>query len=68
MADRPINCAECSKDMGIIRDAKLRKDISYLCGKCETDRSKARLEIGALKAKIRHLKMQPGNIFKDIFN
>lgn len=38
MADREINCIECNLYLGVIRDAKLRTKISFLCDCCETKR------------------------------
>ena len=38
MADRDINCTECNLYLGVIRDAKLRVKISFLCDGCETKR------------------------------
>jgi len=38
MSVRKILCKGCSKYMGEIRDAKLRKGITYLCSECETKR------------------------------
>jgi len=35
---RKIHCKPCGTHLGIIRDAKLHKDITYLCSKCETKR------------------------------
>jgi hypothetical protein len=37
MTDRQIQCGVCSTDLGTIRDARLRKDISYTCGRCKSD-------------------------------
>ncbi|MFH1978876.1 MAG: hypothetical protein ABII97_00600 [Patescibacteria group bacterium] len=34
MAERKIHCCECSKFVGIIRDASLRKEIKYVCKEC----------------------------------
>ena len=31
---REINCYKCQAYLGEIRDAKLRKDILFVCGKC----------------------------------
>ena len=33
---RAINCSNCKKDMGEIRDARLRKGIVYLCDGCHS--------------------------------
>jgi len=38
MSDRSIYCTGCKRYLGIIRDAKLHKDIKYLCGVCEVKR------------------------------
>lgn len=35
MADRNIECSNCGKPMGVIRDATLRVGISYTCGPCK---------------------------------
>jgi len=35
---RKIYCQKCKKYLGEIRDAKLRKDIAFLCKDCETQR------------------------------
>lgn len=34
MADRSIYCEKCHTALGTIRDARLRKDIIYLCHGC----------------------------------
>ena len=31
---REIKCAECGTELGEIRDARLRRDIVYLCNAC----------------------------------
>ncbi len=33
-----IKCTKCYKYLGEIRDAKLRKGITYLCKECDTQR------------------------------
>lgn len=38
MPGKKIYCAGCATYLGIIRDAKLRKDIKFLCKNCETKR------------------------------
>lgn len=38
MAGKEIYCTGCDKHLGIIRDAKLHKDIKFLCKNCETKR------------------------------
>ena len=48
MSDRQINCTACSTNLGTIRDARLRKDISYSCNKC----------LDASRDKIRELERQ----------
>lgn len=35
---KKIYCAGCNTYLGIIRDAKLRKNIKFLCKNCETRR------------------------------
>jgi hypothetical protein len=35
---RKIYCAGCSNYLGEIKDARLRKNISYLCSTCESAR------------------------------
>lgn len=34
MSERAIECFVCHKDLGLIRDAKLRVNISHVCGPC----------------------------------
>lgn len=34
MPDREIHCARCGVYLGVLRDAKLRKDIMFGCGDC----------------------------------
>jgi hypothetical protein len=34
MSDRDIHCHKCQTYLGVIRDAKLRKDIVHVCGPC----------------------------------
>jgi hypothetical protein len=36
MSDRDIHCHKCHVYLGVIRDAKLRKDIVHVCGTCST--------------------------------
>lgn len=55
---RKIYCKPCSKYLGIIRDAKLHKEIVFLCKNCETKRLASDL---ANKAK-------PKNPFEDLFS
>jgi len=38
MSERKIYCAGCNKPLGIIRDARLLKDLKFLCSACETKR------------------------------
>jgi len=38
MADRSIYCANCHRYLGIIRDAKLHKNIHHLCDNCNIKR------------------------------
>ena len=38
MTSRKINCKSCKTYLGEIRDAKLKKGISYLCRSCENKR------------------------------
>jgi len=38
MSDIKISCSGCNLNLGVIRDAKLRKGISYLCKTCEKKR------------------------------
>ena len=59
-----IHCSKCSIYLGEIRDAKLRKNISFLCNACETSRV-------ALEMKETTGYSKPdvfGDIFKDTFN
>ena len=37
MADREISCHICSKFLGVIRDAKLHKQIRFTCYECSDD-------------------------------
>lgn len=36
MADREIHCTRCRTYLGTIRDAKLKKGMTHLCGNCDT--------------------------------
>lgn len=36
---KEISCSGCDRYLGVIRDAKLMKDISFLCRECEIKRS-----------------------------
>ncbi|MEA1980838.1 MAG: hypothetical protein U9N54_07690 [candidate division Zixibacteria bacterium] len=38
MASKKIYCSACQLYLGEIKLAKLRKNISYLCEQCESDR------------------------------
>ena len=38
MGDRKIYCTACNRNLGEIRDAKLLKDIKYLCPECNMRR------------------------------
>jgi len=38
---REIKCAECGTDLGEIRDARLRRDIVYLCNACYSQENPA---------------------------
>ncbi len=58
MADRTIYCKSCNVYLGIIRDAKLRKGIVYLCGNCETKR---------LASDMMNKTKLPENDYMDIF-
>jgi protein-arginine kinase activator protein McsA len=40
MPDKDIHCYKCSKYLGVIRDAKLHKDMYYICGSCARPKSK----------------------------
>lgn len=35
---RNITCTACSKSMGTIRDASLRKGLKFICGGCDSMR------------------------------
>lgn len=35
MSDREINCCQCGKHVGIIRDAKLMKGLKFICPMCD---------------------------------
>lgn len=41
MTVRQIECSGCGCNLGEIRDARLRKDIRYLCGQCYDKREAA---------------------------
>jgi len=58
---REISCTVCKDSMGVIRDANLRKDIKYLCGRCDTRRLEALVELYRLKNK-------PKNPFENLFD
>jgi len=58
---REISCTVCKDPMGVIRDANLRKDIKYLCGKCDTRRLDSLVELYKLKNK-------PKNTFENLFD
>ena len=34
MSDRAIYCGNCKTPLGVIRDARLKKGITYLCAGC----------------------------------
>lgn len=38
MPERKIYCTGCSTYLGVIRDAKLRKNVVFLCKNCEIKR------------------------------
>jgi len=38
MADKAIHCTKCNMYLGVIRDAKLRLHIAFICEGCETSR------------------------------
>lgn len=38
MPDRKIYCAGCDTYLGVVRDAKLRKGVVFLCKNCEIKR------------------------------
>jgi hypothetical protein len=58
--DIGIFCQGCNLPLGVIRDAKLRKGIVYLCKNCETKRVASDL-MNKNKTK------KPDNPFGDIF-
>ena len=45
---KKISCSCCSKYLGEIRDARLRKGIYHLCGDCEIKRKAAYRHMRAL--------------------
>ena len=65
--EREINCVGCSAKMGVIRDAALRKDIRYLCDKCNSLRMDTMLELKNLKERIKKGGFGGSSIFGDIF-
>ena len=46
---REIKCEDCSKPMGEIRDATLRKGIIHICTHCNTARKKLKSRLVALE-------------------
>lgn len=46
---REIKCEDCSKSMGEIRDATLRKGIIHICTPCNTARKKLKSRLAALE-------------------
>ena len=66
---KKICCTACRKDMGEIRDAKLRKNIRFICQPCD-DR---RLEIYAEYDKLKNGKSNDpfeydkNSVLKDLF-
>lgn len=62
MTDRNIICIECNCNMGIIRDAKLRKDILYICNNCHKQLH------AIITMKKNSDKKSPTSDFGDIFN
>ena len=73
---REVKCEDCSKPMGEIRDATLRKGIIHICTPCNTARKnlKSRLaalelmhKTGSLPSKDLFDKDLFGDVFGDIF-
>lgn len=69
---REINCEECSKPMGEIRDATLRKGIVHICALCNTARKTLKSRLAALELLQKsnsHLNKDDlfGDVFGDIF-
>ena len=62
MGTRRIFCKGCSKYLGEIRDATLRKGIIHLCSLCETKRLASDL------AQKTRGSVDPLDIFNDIFS
>lgn len=79
MTDRDISCEKCNTNLGTIRDARLRKDIKFMCSRCrfaeQEQLSSAKTALAALRLKA---KTKPyaggdfadnfGDIFGDIFS
>lgn len=38
MSERHIHCIKCSTYLGVIRDAKIMKGITYCCPRCSIDK------------------------------
>ena len=60
-----INCSGCQLYLGTIHKAKLRKNISYLCNKCEIKRYNT---TNSSSGKSSGDKDFPKDFFGDIFN
>ncbi len=70
---REIQCEDCSKPMGEIRDATLRKGIIHICTPCNTARKNLKSRLAALellqasKGAQRGPMGEFGDVFDDIF-
>ena len=47
--NREIKCTICKKNMGVIRDAKLRSGIKYMCQPCDSRRMEILIEWSKMK-------------------
>jgi len=52
---REINCYKCQAYLGEIKDAKLRKDILFICRKCSEIKIKRSMEDDASKEMLKTL-------------
>jgi len=46
---KKIYCSECKTYLGVIRDAKLKKGMVYLCATCESARKLSRPRKNSIK-------------------
>lgn len=61
MSDREINCCECGRHVGIIRDAKLMKGLKFICPTCDNHNNNKEDDIA------RYASGDFADIFGDIF-